>query len=174
MDKKTKGAWVIHHCNKLRSVTTTSGEYDQFDFAGKCGLLLSGLAASDEVTIDKGRVNAIAKAAGISTRLELPSILKELEKLGTEQNRKIYRNHGATGKFFGVSFGNLRKLGKKIGINHMLASELIETGNVDAQALAGGLSPGLLVGSVAWAAPLLVGASALFRVGLRRYASASS
>lgn len=45
---------------------------------------------------------------------------------------------------------------------------------VPAQALAGGLSYGTLAGSVAWAAALLVGASALFRVGLRRYASASS
>ncbi len=79
MDEKTKGAWIIHHCNKLRSVATTSGEYDQFDFAGKCGLLLSGLAASDQVTIDMNRVNAIAKAAEVSIRLELPSILGELE-----------------------------------------------------------------------------------------------
>lgn len=43
---------------------------------------------------------------------------------------------------------------------------------VPAQALAGGLSAGTLVGSVALG--LLVGASALFRFGLRRYASASS
>ena len=79
MDKKTKGAWVIHHCNKLRTVASTSGEYDQFDFAGKCGLLLSALAASDQITLDMNRVNTIAKAAGVSTRLELPSILEELK-----------------------------------------------------------------------------------------------
>jgi ABC-type uncharacterized transport system permease subunit len=45
---------------------------------------------------------------------------------------------------------------------------------VPAQALSGDLPPGLLFGSLALAAGLLVGASALFRVGLRRYASASS
>ena len=45
---------------------------------------------------------------------------------------------------------------------------------VPAQALTGGLSMGMLAGSVGLAAALVVAASALFRVGLRRYASASS
>ena len=45
---------------------------------------------------------------------------------------------------------------------------------VPAQALTGELSVGMLIGSVALAAAMLVGASALFRAGLRRYGSASS
>ena len=45
---------------------------------------------------------------------------------------------------------------------------------IPAQALTGAIAPGLLLGSVALAAALFVGASALFRFGLRRYASASS
>jgi ABC-2 type transport system permease protein len=45
---------------------------------------------------------------------------------------------------------------------------------VPAQALAGSLPVGILAGAVALAAVLLAGASALFRIGLRRYASASS
>ena len=45
---------------------------------------------------------------------------------------------------------------------------------IPAQALAGGLSIGVLAAGVALAIALLVGASALFRLGLRRYASASS
>jgi ABC-2 type transport system permease protein len=45
---------------------------------------------------------------------------------------------------------------------------------VPAQALAGELAPAVLAGSVALAVALVVGASALFRVALRRYASASS
>jgi len=45
---------------------------------------------------------------------------------------------------------------------------------VPAQALSGRLPVGMLAGSVALAVALLVGASALFRLGLRRYASASS
>ena len=45
---------------------------------------------------------------------------------------------------------------------------------VPAQALTGDLSARMLIGSIALATALLVGASALFRFGLRRYASASS
>jgi ABC-2 type transport system permease protein len=45
---------------------------------------------------------------------------------------------------------------------------------IPAQALTGELSVEMLAGSVALAVTLLVGASALFRLGLRRYASASS
>lgn len=45
---------------------------------------------------------------------------------------------------------------------------------VPAQALTGELPTGVLVGSVALAAVFFLGASALFRFGLRRYASASS
>jgi ABC-2 type transport system permease protein len=45
---------------------------------------------------------------------------------------------------------------------------------VPAQALSGDLSPGMLGGSLAFALMLVLGASTLFRAGLRRYASASS
>jgi ABC-2 type transport system permease protein len=45
---------------------------------------------------------------------------------------------------------------------------------VPAQALVGQLSAGMLIGSVALAVAFFVGASTLFRVGLRRYGSASS
>jgi len=45
---------------------------------------------------------------------------------------------------------------------------------VPAQALTGDLPAGTLIGSIVLAVALLIGASALFRVGLRRYASASS
>jgi len=45
---------------------------------------------------------------------------------------------------------------------------------VPAQALAWEVAPGMLWGGVVLAIGLLVAASALFRVGLRRYASASS
>jgi ABC-2 type transport system permease protein len=45
---------------------------------------------------------------------------------------------------------------------------------VPAQALTGGLSLGMLAGSLVLAVALLAGASLLFQLGLRRYASASS
>jgi 3-methyladenine DNA glycosylase AlkD len=62
--------------------------------------------------------------------------MKALEKLGTSQNVKIYRRHGAGDDLFGVSFANLKALHKKIGTDHRLAVELWETGNADARALA--------------------------------------
>ena len=70
-------------------------------------------------------------------------IYQQLEALGTAQNRKIYQRHGAGNKLFGVSFGNLRKLKKKVisldgkkGINHALAQQLWKTQNIDAQTFA--------------------------------------
>lgn len=68
--------------------------------------------------------------------MTLVETLQELEALGTAQNRKIYRRHGASGNLFGVSFANLNALKKRIKIDHALALELWKTGNDDARALA--------------------------------------
>lgn len=78
MDNKTQGAWIIHHTRKLQSVT--SQDFDQLAFAGKCGLILSGIAASFQTTMPRSRVEALSKANGISPRLELPVVLDELER----------------------------------------------------------------------------------------------
>ncbi|HMU63198.1 MAG: hypothetical protein U1E82_04070 [Nitrosomonas sp.] len=78
MDNKTQGAWIIHHTRKLQAVT--SQDFDQLAFSGKCGLVLSGIAASFQTTMPKSRVEALAKANGISPRSELPAILAELER----------------------------------------------------------------------------------------------
>ncbi|MBU4069562.1 MAG: hypothetical protein KJ646_01115 [Nanoarchaeota archaeon] len=80
MEAKVKGAWIIHHTNKLNSVAISSPEYEQLTFAGKCGMLLNGVAASEQTTLSKSRVNVLASAAGISTRLELPVIIEELKR----------------------------------------------------------------------------------------------
>lgn len=80
MEPKVKGAWIIHHCNKLNSVEINSSEYEQLAFAGKCGMLLNSVAGTDQTTISKERIKTLARAANISTKLELPAILKELEK----------------------------------------------------------------------------------------------
>lgn len=62
--------------------------------------------------------------------------MKQLEAFGTEQNRKVYARHGVKPPAFGVSFANLRALGKKIGLDTKLALELWVTGNHDARVLA--------------------------------------
>ena len=68
--------------------------------------------------------------------MTLAETLKELEALGTAQNRKIYRRHGASEKLFGVSFANLNALKKRLKTDHALALALWKTGNDDARFLA--------------------------------------
>lgn len=62
--------------------------------------------------------------------------MTQLKNLGTAQNVKVYKRHGACDPLFGVSYANLGKLQKRIKINHELADRLWETGNLDAQVLA--------------------------------------
>jgi 3-methyladenine DNA glycosylase AlkD len=59
-----------------------------------------------------------------------------LEAAGTEQNRTVYPRHGVRPPMFGVSYAELSKLQKRIGVDHELARELWETGNHDARILA--------------------------------------
>lgn len=80
MDKKTSGAWVVHHTHKLQGVKLATQDYDQVGFAGKCGILLNVLAGSAESDLTNDRVAALAKANGLSVRLELPAILGELHR----------------------------------------------------------------------------------------------
>lgn len=62
--------------------------------------------------------------------------LADLNRLGTEQNRKVYARHGVGENMFGVSFANMKALAKKIGKDQDLAVALWDTGNHDARILA--------------------------------------
>ena len=77
-----------------------------------------------------------SKAKGPAERLSLAEVMSTLEQLGTEQTCKTWKRHGATGPMFGVLFGELFKLMKRIDVDHELARGLWATGNVDAQNLA--------------------------------------
>ncbi len=63
-------------------------------------------------------------------------VLSELEAMGTTQNRKIYARHGVQGEMFGVSYGNLKQLKKRIRKDQALAQALWASGNHDARILA--------------------------------------
>jgi hypothetical protein len=80
MDKKTTGAWIIHHTQKLGSVSLPIADYEQINLAGKCGIVLNALSGSNENFLTKDRINTLAKANGIQVRLELPTILEELQR----------------------------------------------------------------------------------------------
>lgn len=62
--------------------------------------------------------------------------MKELERAGTAQNRKVYARHGIGERMFGVSFAALRTLARAIMVDHELARGLWATGNHDARVLA--------------------------------------
>lgn len=64
-------------------------------------------------------------------------IMKELEKMGDEQTKKILLKHGAKEPFFGVKVADLKTILKKTKKNHELSLELYATGNSDAMYLAG-------------------------------------
>lgn len=68
--------------------------------------------------------------------MTLAEAMRELERAGSEQTRKTYARHGATGPMFGVSFATLKALSKRIGVDHELAVALWNTRNADAQNLA--------------------------------------
>jgi 3-methyladenine DNA glycosylase AlkD len=64
------------------------------------------------------------------------SVMEELQALGTPQNAKIYRRHGAGGEIFGVSFAHLNALTKRLKTDHDLARALWASGSYDARVLA--------------------------------------
>jgi 3-methyladenine DNA glycosylase AlkD len=68
--------------------------------------------------------------------MELNTLMTELQSMGTAQNVKVYKRHGAKEPLFGVSFANLGKLKKKIKLNTPLARKLWQTRNCDARTLA--------------------------------------
>lgn len=79
MEKKTEGAWLIHHTKKLLDVRN-SNEFEDIEYAGKCGIFLSNLAASDEQSdLNAVKVNAIARVSDIK-KTEIETIKKTLEE----------------------------------------------------------------------------------------------
>jgi hypothetical protein len=79
LEKKTKGAWVIHNAQKLTTVTNAS-DFEDIVAAGKCGQMMSSLFSTGQHVVDMQRVTTLAKAANINTRTELPGIIEALRK----------------------------------------------------------------------------------------------
>lgn len=91
MEKRTEGAWLINHTKKLLDVRDAN-EFEDIELAGKCGVFLSNLAASDEQSeINEDKVNAIAKVSNIK-KTEIETIKKQLKEarlIDTGQNGSI-------------------------------------------------------------------------------------
>lgn len=72
-----------------------------------------------------------------TAKLSCSQVMAELEDLGSEGTRRVLKNHGAPDAMFGVRVADLKKILKRTGPDHALALELWDTGNADAQYLAG-------------------------------------
>ncbi len=77
--------------------------------------------------------------------MTVTEVMSQLESLGSEQTRKILRRHGAVDPFFGVKVGDLKPVAKKLKGQQDLALELCDTGNSDAQYLAGMIADGAVM-----------------------------
>lgn len=64
-------------------------------------------------------------------------IVGQLKKLGNEGYKKIFMRHGAKEPIYGVKIEELKKIQKKVKVDHKLALELYDTGISDAMYLAG-------------------------------------
>jgi hypothetical protein len=79
MEKRTEGAWLINHTKKLLDVRDTQ-DFEDIELAGKCGVFLSNLAASDEQSdLNGSKVTAIAKVSNIK-KTEIETIKNKLEE----------------------------------------------------------------------------------------------
>lgn len=91
MEKRTEGAWLINHTKKLLDVRDTQ-DFEDIELAGKCGVFLSNLAASDEQSdLNADKVNSIAKVSNIK-KTEIETIKTKLEQahlIETGQNGSI-------------------------------------------------------------------------------------
>ncbi|MCB1123432.1 MAG: DNA alkylation repair protein [Verrucomicrobiae bacterium] len=65
--------------------------------------------------------------------MTVKQILQELEALGSDQTRRIYRSHGAKNPLYGVKIGDMKKLLRKTGTLREEALELWDSGNADAR-----------------------------------------
>tara|TARA_R110002051_G_scaffold295992_1_gene361959 strand:- start:7289 stop:8542 length:1254 start_codon:yes stop_codon:yes gene_type:complete len=91
MKKKTHGAWLINHAKKLLDVRDTQ-DFEDIELAGKCGVFLSNLAASDEESeLNADKVNAIARVSNIKkTEIEtIKSTLQDARLIEAANNGSI-------------------------------------------------------------------------------------
>lgn len=76
----------------------------------------------------------------------IDQVMTALEKVGNPLRIKTFANHGApTDRMFGVSVADMKAIAKQVKGRQELAYELFETGNGDAQYLAGMVANGSLM-----------------------------
>lgn len=74
------GAWIIHHGQKLQADVSGASEFSALDGAAKGGMLLAGMAASDQTELSRAELVAIAKNTRLNPKTELDFALEALRK----------------------------------------------------------------------------------------------
>jgi 3-methyladenine DNA glycosylase AlkD len=69
-------------------------------------------------------------------------VLAKLQSLGSDAGKRMYTNHGAVGKCFGVKIADLKVVAKQIKKDQQLAMDLYDSGVLDAMYLAGIVADG--------------------------------
>src|ERR1700722_7607142 len=77
---ETLGAWVVHHGRKLQGDQNGPAEFSAIDVAAKSGLLLAGMASSENIDLSASEVAALAKMANLNPKTELKTYLEMLRK----------------------------------------------------------------------------------------------
>jgi hypothetical protein len=97
IEKETSGAWIVHHGRKVALDANGASEFPVLDEAAKSAGLLVRLGASDASSLPMTEVTAIAKAARLNPRLELPALLQGL------QAKRLLEVKGETVEVLGVT-----------------------------------------------------------------------
>lgn len=79
LDSKTRGAWLVHHANKIELAGDPAG-LNAIRRAGNCGTLLSSLAASNQHSLNMEQVETLGKVLSIDPTYQLPTLLDTLQK----------------------------------------------------------------------------------------------
>jgi hypothetical protein len=88
MEKRTEGAWIIHHTKKILNVVNAQ-EFEEIELAGKCGMFLSNLAATNSSVLSDDKIAAIATVSNVKkTELDtIKRILKEAHLIDISNNQ---------------------------------------------------------------------------------------
>jgi 3-methyladenine DNA glycosylase AlkD len=77
--------------------------------------------------------------------MKLSEVMAALKGRGSDSVKRLLMKHGAREPFFGVKIGDMKPLAKQLKGRQDLALELYDTGNGDAQYLAGMIADGRLM-----------------------------
>ena len=79
MKKSEKGAWIVHHGQKVSSSTSAAAYYSAIDLAAKAAGLLAKMSATYQAVLTPDQVKTLAMARGLNPKMELETCLRQLE-----------------------------------------------------------------------------------------------